>query len=47
MSRLSDKLLEVELFVGEQLQDYTHDISQKNRHGTTYPGTSGIGEHKY
>ena len=25
MSRLSDKLLEVELFVGEQLQDYTNE----------------------
>jgi|TARA_R110001583_G_scaffold44879_1_gene142087 hypothetical protein len=25
MSRLSDKLLEVELFVGEQLADYTNE----------------------
>jgi hypothetical protein len=25
MSKLSDKLLEVELFVGEQLQDYTNE----------------------
>jgi hypothetical protein len=25
MSRLKDKLLEVELFVGEQLQDYTNE----------------------
>ena len=25
MSRLKDKLLEVELFVGEQLEDYTNE----------------------